>query len=114
MVEPESTDQDLPNGPVAAAMLAGGLGSATIGVLTVLGETRPALGRALNWWNPAGALVGKAFTGVIVFLLSWVLLHMALRNKSVHFVLVATIALVLLAAGLLGTFPPFFDLFVAK
>jgi hypothetical protein len=114
MVEPESSDQDRPDGPVAAAMLAGGLGSATLGVLTVLGETRPAVARALNWWNPAGPLVGKALTGVAVFLLSWVLLHLALRRRNVHFVLAATVAFVLLAAGIVGTFPPFFALFVAK
>ncbi len=113
-MEPELDREDPPNGPVAAAMLAGGLGSAAIGLLTVLGESLPAVSGALNWWNPAGPLVGKAIGGVIVFGLSWAVLHLALRNKSVHFVLTATIALFLLAAGVLGTFPPFFELFVAK
>lgn len=113
-MEPDSSDQDLPNGPVAAAMVAGGLGSATIGLLTVLAEAWPLFSGALNWWNPAGPLTGKALTGVIIFFASWTLLHRALRNKSVNFALAATVALLLLGLGLLGTFPPFFDLFAPK
>jgi hypothetical protein len=106
--------EDLPNGPVAAALVAGGLGAATIGLMTVLAEASTPIKNALNWWNPAGPLTGKTLVGVIVFFVSWIVLHLIFRGKNVNFARAATIALILLGLGLLGTFPPFFDLFAAS
>ena len=110
----QSLTQDLPNGPVLAALVAGGLGSATIGLMTVLAEASEPIKNALNWWNPAGPLTGKSLVGVIVFFASWIVLHLILRGKNVNFARAVTIAFILLALGLLGTFPPFFELFVAE
>jgi len=106
--------QDLPNGPVVAALVAGGLGAATIGLMTVLAEASEPIKNALNWWNPAGPLTGKSLVGVIVFFVSWVVLHVIFRGKNANFTRAATIALILLGLGLLGTFPPFFTLFAAE
>ena len=50
--------------------------------------------------------------GTLGFFLSWLILGFALRGKEVKFGLYATLALILLVIGLLGTFPPFFELFV--
>jgi hypothetical protein len=111
---PESTNTDLPNGPVAAVLVAGGLGSATIGLTTLLVEASARMGNAFNWWNPAGPLTGKALTGVIVFFVSWAVLHRMLRGKNVNFARATRTALILLGIGLLGTFPPFFDLFAPR
>lgn len=113
-METESINQDLPNGPVAAVLLAGGLGSAIIGLMTVLAEASEPIRNALNWWNPAGPLTGKTLSGVIVFFVSWVVLHFIFRGKNVNFASATTIALILLGLGLLGTFPPFFGLFAAE
>jgi len=55
--------EDLPNGPVAAALIAGGLGAAAFGLLTTLSEACKPVNDALNWWKPAGALTGKALLG---------------------------------------------------
>jgi hypothetical protein len=106
-----TTNAELPNGPVAAALVAGGLGAATLGLLTVLAEASKAVSGALNWWNPAGPLAGKTLVGTIAFFASWLVLHFIFRGRNVNFARAATIALVLLGLGLLGTFPPFFDLF---
>jgi hypothetical protein len=106
--------EDRPNGPVAAALVAGGLGSATIGLMTVLAEASTPIKDSLNWWNPAGPLTGKTLVGVIVFFVSWIVLHFIYRGKNVNFARATTIALILLGLGLLGTFPPFFDLFTAE
>lgn len=106
--------EDLPNGPVAAALVAGGLGAATIGLMTVLAEASTPIKNALNWWNPAGPLTGKTLVGVIVFFVSWIVLHLIFRGRNVNFARASTIALILLGLGLLGTFPPFFDLFAAS
>jgi hypothetical protein len=102
---------DLPNGPVAAALVAGGIGSAVIGLMTVLAEASVPIKDALNWWNPAGPLTGKTLVGVIAFGIAWVVLHFMYQGKNVNFTHWATVAFVLLGLGLLGTFPPFFDLF---
>lgn len=107
-------EQDKPNGPVAAALLAGGLGAATIGLLTTLADASAAIKNALNWYNPVGPLMGKSLVGVIVFFASWIVLGLIFRGKNLNFARVAVVALILLAVGLLGTFPPFFDIFAAQ
>jgi hypothetical protein len=38
-------EQDKPNGPVAAALLAGGIGAATLGVVTTLAEASEAFAK---------------------------------------------------------------------
>ncbi|MBI3760846.1 MAG: hypothetical protein HY260_03160 [Chloroflexi bacterium] len=105
--------EELPNGPIAAALVAGGIGSAVIGLMTVLNEASPAISNTLKWVGPVGPLSGKTGVGVIVFFVSWIVLHVIYRGKNVDFARFATIALILLGLGLLGTFPPFFDLFAA-
>ncbi len=111
---PQTMNEELPNGPVVAALIAGGLGSATIGLMTVLAEASHSIMNALNWWNPAGPLTGKTLVGVIIFFVSWIVLHFIFRGKNVNFARAATIALILLGLGILGTFPPFFKLFAGE
>lgn len=111
---PQTMNEELPNGPVVAALIAGGLGSATIGLMTVLAEASHSITNALNWWNPAGPLTGKTLVGVIIFFVSWIVLHFIFRGKNVNFARAATIALILLGLGILGTFPPFFKLFAGE
>ena len=65
--------EDRPNGPVAAALLAGGLGAAVLGVLTTLSESSKSINEALNWWKPAGSLTGKASLAVG----AWVVGHLS-------------------------------------
>ena len=109
----ETMKDERPNGPVASALVAAGLGSATIGLMTVLAEASASIKNALNWWGPVGPLSGKTGLGVIIFFASWIALHLTFRGRNVKFSRAATIAFILLALGLLATFPPFFDLFAA-
>ena len=51
---------------------------------------------------------------VLAFVISWVVLHFLWRGKEVNFGRVFTIALILVAAGFILTFPPVFDLFAPK
>jgi len=110
MIDP-ILQEDRPNGPVAAVLIAGGLGSATLGLMTILAESSKSVGAALNWWNPAGSLTGVALLSSAVFFVAWLKLHFIFRRKQLSFTRVAVLALVLLGLGLLGTFPPFYDLF---
>ena len=97
---------DKPNGPVAAALLAGGIGSATLGLITLFSELNEGLGAALNWYNPVGPLAGNSLLSIAVFFLSWALFHFLWRDQEVNFNGISAAALALLAVGLLGTFPP--------
>ncbi len=79
--------------------------------MTTLAEASPAFGTPLNWYSQVGPLSGKMGIGVIAFFLSWIILHVLWRGKTVNFQRAATVAFVLLTIGLLLTFPPIFDLF---
>jgi hypothetical protein len=110
-------DSALSNAPAAAALLAAGIGSAVLGIMTVLDESSPKgklFDKWLNWYPPVGPLSGKTLSAVIAYALSWVLLAVLLRGKSVRLGrwIAATFALV--GVGLLCTFPEFFDLFAPK
>ncbi|MGB9639895.1 MAG: hypothetical protein ACPL4H_03225 [Anaerolineales bacterium] len=109
-----TTDTLLKNGKAAAALLAGGIGALTLGLMTTLGEAVPTIGSALNWYNPVGALSGKTTVAVLVWLISWVILNNQWKDKEVNFEKIATIGLILLLVGILFTFPPFFELFVSE
>jgi len=101
----------LRTGPAAAAMIAGGIGTLTIGLLTTGAVLSAALKGILNWWNPAGPLVGKTGLGILAWLLSWVLLHTAWKNRDSDLGKAFTITLVLVGLGVLLTFPPIFEAF---
>ena len=107
-------EQDKPNGPVAAVLLAGGIGAAMLGVATTLAEASEGFAQSLAWVPAVGPLTGKALGSVIVFFIAWLILHLLFRGKEVNFNQIFTISLVLLAIGLLGTFPPFFGLFASE
>jgi len=107
-------EQDRPNGPVMAIMLAGGLGAAALGLTTTLGEAFAQVQSAFAWWAPAGPLTGVALTSVFVFFVAWAALHSMFRGKDVRSSWAIVVSFVLLGLGLIGTFPPFYDLFAAK
>ncbi len=106
--------KELPNGPVAGALLAGGIGAAVLGLVTTISAVSASFSNALNWSSPVGPLSGKVGVTVVLYLLSWLGLGFTWRGKNVDFNRIATIAFVLLAIGLLGTFPPVFDLIAGK
>ena len=100
-----------PNGPVAAAFLAAGIGAFTLGLLTTGAAASEALANALRWSTPVGPLSGKSTGAVIVWLVAWAVLGPRWRGKEVAFAPVYRWTLILLALGLLLTFPPFFEAF---
>jgi hypothetical protein len=95
-----------PNGPVAAALLAGGIGSAILGLVTILVEASEGIRTSLNWYNPVGPLMGKSSVAIIAFVLSWLILDYLWKGKETNFNRVATVALILVVVGLILTFPP--------
>jgi hypothetical protein len=101
-----------PNGPVSAALLAGGIGSAVLGLGTLIYELadKSAFAKAMVWSKPVGGLSGKSSLGILAFLLSWVILHFVWKDKDTNFARISSISIALLVVGLLGTFPPVWNL----
>lgn len=100
------------DGPAIAAIVSAGIGCAVIGIATVLTEASPAIKNLLNWWNPAGPLIGKTGVGLSAWLGSWLILHLIWKKRELPFFEKAwKMAMVLIVIGLLGTFPPVFQLF---
>jgi hypothetical protein len=100
-----------PNGPVAAVMIATGLGTLVLGILTTLGEASEGVAEFLEFSERVGPLSGKTIFAVIAFLVSWGGLHMALRDREVDWRSVTIALVALVAVSLVLTFPPFFQLF---
>jgi len=95
----------------ASAFIAAGIGCAVLGLFTTLAEISGGVKNMLNWWNPAGPLSGKTGVAVIVWIASWIALHLAWKNRPVNIRRALIVTLVLIAAGLVGTFPSFFETF---
>jgi hypothetical protein len=109
----DKVETHVATGEAAAAFLAGGVGCFMIGLLTTLAAI-PALvdlKNALNWWDPAGPLVGKTSVGVIAFALAWVIGHVLMKDKDVNLKTYVLVAAILTGLGFLLTFPPFFEAF---
>ena len=102
---------DRPNGPVAAVLLATGIGSLVLAILVVWAEASESFKDSLAYSDRVGPLSGKTIWAVVAFVVSWAALHVLLRRRDVNLRAVWLITLALLALGLLGTFSPFFELF---
>jgi len=100
------------NGATWAALLAAGVGGFAFGVITDLSECSAAISRHLIWYRPAGALSGVASCAVIVWIISWAVLHICWNGTRIEAQgrLVAIISF-LAAAAVVTTFPPFYALF---
>jgi len=105
---------NMPNGPGAAAILAAGIGSATLGILAVAADASPAINSMLNLYNPAGALSGVTTVTIVAWLVAWLVLFRLWREKAVALARVNLAAFAMLAIGFLLTFPPFMDLLQGK
>ncbi len=101
----------LNNGAAAAAVLASGIGSFALGFFTTLAEAAASVKNALNFYNPAGPLSGKTTVAVVVWLVAWAVLHGRWKDKEVDFSKTFVATLALIALGVLGTFPPFYEAF---
>jgi hypothetical protein len=103
--------ENLTNGPAAAAVLASGVGSLALGLFTTMAEANAAIKNALNLYNPVGPLSGKTTVAVVIWLVAWAAFHGLWKNEQVNFTKLFTATLIMIALGLLGTFPLFYDLF---
>jgi hypothetical protein len=103
--------EDKPEGPIAAAIIAGGVGAAALGVVTTLSEASTRVSDWLAWSDRVGPLSGKTILAVVVWLVAWAVLHVTLRSRPYETRRALVVSLVLIGLGVLGTFPTFFQLF---
>src|SRR5688572_15802744 len=68
---------------VGAAFIAGGIGSAVLGLAVVGAETNTSIKTFLTWNSSVGPLSGKTGVAVLAFIISWVIVHYVMRNRAV-------------------------------
>ncbi len=102
------------NGPGAAAILAAGIGCATLGVLALAGDASETIKSLLIFYKPTGALSGVTTLAIAVWLVSWYILNLRWGTKAVDLRRINIFAFIGLAIGFLLTFPPFMDFIQGK
>lgn len=103
-----------PAGPVAAAVLATGIGVFTLGLFTTLNEASTGIKDFLAFTDEVGPLAGKTILAVIAYFGSWAILHGLWRSQNPVLRPILIAAAVLIALGILGTFPIFFQAFASE
>ncbi|KVG72030.1 hypothetical protein WJ33_19075 [Burkholderia ubonensis] len=109
-VATESVD----NGPAAAAILAAGIGCFAVGLFALAGDASKAIAHFFTFYKPTGPLSGVTTSAIVVWLLSWFVLSRQWGKTSVTLGRVIFASFVLLALGVLLTFPPIMDLLQGK
>jgi hypothetical protein len=100
-----------PTGPVAAVMIAAGIGALVLAILTVWAEASEGFKESLAYSDRVGPLSGKTIWAAVAFFASWGILSLGLRRRQVDLAKATMITVVLLGLGYLGTFAPFFRMF---
>lgn len=113
-IDESSMGKDLLNGAGAAAILAAGIGSAALGVITLLAAAFDGMKSFLNFYSPTGPLSGVSTLAIVVWLAAWFVLAKKWDGRDVAMKWVNGVAFALLAVGFALTFPPFTDLLQGK
>lgn len=100
-----------PNGAATAAVLAAGLATLTLGLMTVGSEVSAPLHDALIMSSGVGPLSGKTIVATLVYFVAWGALHASWSGKDVDFGRWLRVTYLLIAIGFVLTFPPVFLLF---
>jgi hypothetical protein len=103
-----------PDGPLAAVLLAAGIGAFALGLITTIAEASAGFRDRLVLNAGVGPLSGKTIWATVFFLVAWAVLAARLRNRDGLLRSATTIFVVLTLLGLLGTFPIFFQAFAPE
>ena len=101
----------LTNGSGGAAVLAAGVGTFTLAVLTLAADQVAAIKPLMIFYKPTGPLSGVTTTALLIWLFTWGILEWRWRNRNIAMGRTSVIALILLGLSVLLTFPPVADLF---
>ena len=92
------------NGSAMAALLGGGIGAFAMGAVVLLNEAGRFAAPAL--YAPAGGVSGRTTLATIVWLVAWAVLHYRWKGRDIASGRIGAATLILIAVGVLGTFPP--------
>jgi hypothetical protein len=110
-LEPILPAVERPSGPAAAVLLATGIASAVLGLLTMFSVASPRASSLLTFSDRVGDLSGISIITFAVFFGSWALLTVAWRKSNPSLVAVGVATAVLVALCFVATFPPVFHVF---
>jgi hypothetical protein len=114
VVSSQLEDVERPTGPAAAAVLASGIGALVLGLLTTLNEASTGVHDFLEFDEDVGPLSGKTIIAAASYLASWAVLHALWRRQNPVLRPILIVTAVLIALGVLGTFPTFFQAFASE
>ena len=100
---------DVTNGAAEAAFLAAGIGALAMGAVVLLNEAGLLSVPAL--YGPAGGVTGRTTVATLVWLVAWAVLHSRWKGREIEPSRIHALTLLLIALGVLGTFPPVWALF---
>jgi hypothetical protein len=107
--ESESGHGPTRGGAALAAFLASGIGAFTMGAVVLANEA--GLFVAPSLYAPAGGVSGRTTIAVVIWLASWGALHARWKDRDIDAGPVRTVTLVLIALGVISTFPPVWAFF---
>lgn len=110
-METITRNSEKPSGPAFAAVLGAALAFAVLGAVTTLAEVFDGFGSWLAFSSRVGLLSGESIIAIAVYFVSWAGLGLFWRRSDPPLLPVAVVSALLVAVGLVGTFPPFFRLF---
>lgn len=108
------TQATVRTGAAGAAILAESIGCCALGVLADVGDASKAAARFLTFWRPTGPLSGVSTLAIVLWLITWFVLHRFWRERDCALGKISMAAGVLLGLAFLLTFPPFEDLLLGK
>jgi multisubunit Na+/H+ antiporter MnhG subunit len=104
----EGQREQVSNGAALAAFLGAGIGALALGLLVILNEA--GVFRAPALYGPAGGVSGRTTFAAVIWLLAWFVLHKRWKLREIESRGVHTVTFILIALGLLLTFPPVWKL----
>lgn len=110
----DAATESIDNGPAAAAILSAGIGCFAVGLFALAGDASKAIAHLFTFYTPTGPLSGVTTSAIVVWLVSWFVLSRQWSRKSVALGPITLISFILLALGVMLTFPPFMDLLQGK
>jgi len=96
------------NGGAMAAFVGAGIGAFAMGAVVILNEL--GLFAAPTLYAPAGGVTGRTTLATVVWLIAWGVLHNRWKAREIAPGRMGALTLILIALGVLGTFPPLWAL----
>jgi hypothetical protein len=100
--------EDLVNGSAMAAFLGAGVGAFAMGLVVLLNEARIFAAPAV--YGPAGGVSGRTTLATVAWLVAWGVLHYRWRDREIAPRRIYAVTVILIALGIVGTFPPVWPL----